>query len=176
MLVAITGTPGTGKTAVAKELTWMLGSVLMDTSFLVKKYKIKTTFDKKRKTKIIDTKKLAVAARKESRGKELLIFEGHLSHFVHADLTIILRTSPAELERRLKKKKWSRNKIQENVEAEAMGVIPNETNGIEIDTTGKSPKAVASKIMKILKNGAVKRKKIDWIKEYANYLVKSSRR
>ena len=103
----------------------------------------------------------------------MLIFEGHLSHFVPADLTIILRTSPVELEKRLKKKGWSEKKIKENIEAEAIGVISSEANGIEIDTTKKSPKTVASVIVKLL-NKPTKTKKIDWTKEYADYLGSNS--
>src|SRR3990172_2364445 len=127
MLIAITGTPGTGKTSVAKILCKKTGTRLITTGYLVKKYKIKTRHDKKRKTKIIDEKKLASAAgREEKISKEanrMMIFEGHLSHFAPADVKIILRTSPVELEKRLKKKKWSEKKIRENVEAELLGVI-----------------------------------------------------
>ena len=173
MLISISGTPGTGKTTIARLLSKKLRASLIDTRFLVKKYNIKTSLDKKRKTRVIDTKKLAAAAKKEAKNKKLVIFEGHLSHLVHADLTVILRTSPAEIKRRLKKKGWSRKKIRENVEAEAIGVISAETkNGIEIDTTKKSPKNVASIIIKLLKNRPVKRKRIDWIKEYTKYLEK----
>ena len=173
MFITISGTPGTGKTAVAKILAKKLNVRLIDTEYLVKKYKIKTSIDKKRKTKIIDTKKLAKAVRKEAKVTDLLIFEGHLSHFVPADLTIILRTSPVELEKRLKKKGWSEKKIKENIEAEAIGVISSEANGIEIDTTKKSPKTVASVIVKLL-NKPTKTKKIDWTKEYADYLGSNS--
>ena len=58
MLITISGTPGTGKTAVAKILAKQMKARLIDTGYLVKKYKIKTTMDRKRNTKIIDTKKL----------------------------------------------------------------------------------------------------------------------
>ncbi len=175
MLIAISGTPGTGKTTVGKILAGELNARLINTGYLVKKYKIKTALDKKRNTRIIDTKKLASAAGKESKGRELIIFEGHLSHFVPTYLTIILRTSPAELERRLKKKKWSRDKIQENVEAEAIGIISGEARrGIEIDTTKKTPRKTAVLILKLLNNYPRKQysKKINWTGEYIKYLKK----
>ena len=178
MLIVISGTPGTGKTDVAKLLGKKLRARLLTTNYLVKKYKIKTHPDKKRKTKIIDTKKLAAAAKKEAN-RALAIFEGHLAHFTPADLTIILRTNPKELEERLKKKKWIKKKIKENVEAEAIGVISNETgkkkNVIEIDTTGKTPQNTATLILKLLNKYQLQKRylrKIDWTKEYMKYLNK----
>ncbi len=178
MLIIISGTPGTGKTAVAKLLARELNACLITTSYLVKKYKIKTALDKKRRTKIIDMKKLAAAVKKEAKNEKLIVFEGHLSHFVPADLTIILRTSPAELERRLKRKRWGRDKIRENVEAEAMGIISDEADGVEIDTTRKAPEKTAALIIKLLNNRRMRgkyMKKIDWMREYALYLLTSTK-
>ena len=174
MLLVISGTPGTGKTIIAKRVAGMLRAKLLTTNLLVKKYKIPTTLDKKTKTNIIDTRKLAAAAKCEAKKYENCVFEGHLAHFTHADLTIILRTSPSELERRLKKKGWSERKIKENVEAEAMGIISGEVkNAIEIDTTRKSPKSVTLLILKLLNSCSLQRKyskKIDWSKQYVAFL------
>lgn len=181
MFIAISGTPGTGKTAAAKILSRMLKAKLITTDFLIKKYKIKTSYDRKRKTKIIDTKKLAAVAKQEAKKhrNRLALFESHLSHFAAADLTIILRTNPAELEKRLKKKKWRENKIRENVEAEAIGVISyscrKKKNIIEIDTTEKSPKQTAELIIRLLKSRGLQKRyspgKMDWSKIYAMSLA-----
>ena len=172
MLITISGTPGTGKTAVSKVLGKKLGAKLITTDYLAKKYKIPSTLDSRRKTKIIDTKKLAAAAKKESRSGKV-IFEGHLAHFAPADRVIILRTSPKELAKRLKKKGWTRSKINENVEAEAIGVISREANGLEIDTTKAGPEKTAALIERLLDGRSVQKKymkKIDWTKEYVKYL------
>src|SRR3989338_2547244 len=109
MLIAISGTPGTGKTKVAAILSKKLGAKVIGTNYLVRKYNMKTSIDVERRTKIVDTKRLSDAARKESSLHDKMIFEGHLSHFVAADATIILRTSPQELEKRLKRKGWNRS-------------------------------------------------------------------
>lgn len=174
MFLVISGTPGTGKTVVGKKLAKMLDARLITTGYLVKKYKIPAALDKKRKTKIIDTRKLAAAARQEAKKYENSVFEGHLAHFASADLTIILRTSPSELEKRLKKKGWNSRKVRENVEAEAMGIISNEVkNAIEVDTTGKAPGRVAITITKLLNNYSLQRRylrKIDWSEKYAAFL------
>lgn len=178
MLITISGTPGTGKTAIAKILAKRTSAKLITTGYLVKKYRIKTSPDRKRGTKIIDVKKLAKAARKESKLHETMIFEGHLSHFAKSDVNIILRASPQELEKRLKRKGWSAKKIRENVEAEAIGVISSESRGLEIDTTKKNPGHVADAIIKLLNYHRQKRyvKKIDWTKEYRIFLIKNQRK
>src|SRR3972149_1324192 len=123
MLITISGTPGTGKTTIAKLVAGKLNAQLIDTDFLLKEYKIKTTQDKKRNTKIIDTDKLSRAAISEAKKHQTTIFEGHLSHYAPADITIVLRTEPKELEKRLKKRAWNKEKIRENIEAEAIDAI-----------------------------------------------------
>ena len=177
MLITISGTPGTGKTGVAKIFAKKIGGKLITTDYLARKYKIKATLDKNRKTKIIDAKKLSAAAKKESKNAmKAAIFEGHLSHFAPADVSIVLRASPAELERRLKKNGWSKKKINENIEAEAMGIISGEAkNSLEIDTTGKKPEQTAGLMIKILNSRALKKrysKKINWTGAYVKYLTR----
>ncbi len=175
MFITISGTPGTGKTVVAKFLSKLLKARLIDTQYLVKKYKIPSKIDKKRRTKIIDQKKLAKAVAKE---KGDIIFEGHMSHFAKADMTVILRASPQELEKRLKRKGWAKKKITENIEAEAIDTITTECkhNCVEIDTTKQTAKKVAKLIKKILKSEILQAKyaagQIDWSKEYTNFLLK----
>ena len=174
MLIVISGTPGTGKTSVAKLLSRKMHAKLITTGYLVKKYKIRSSLDRKRKTKIIDTKKLSDATKNEAGKYKVAIFEGHLAHFTSGDLTVILRTNPKELEKRLRKKRWGQKKIRENVEAEAMGIISNEAGkSLEIDTTGKTPENIATLILKLLNNYSLRKRyagKIDWTKEYVNYL------
>ena len=70
---------------------------------------------------------------------------------------IVLRCDPEELEKRLKNKKWKKIKVQENVEAEMVGVISYEAKKLhkkvwEIDTTNKSVDQIVEEIVKLLKN------------------------
>lgn len=178
MLVVITGTPGTGKTTVAAILKHRLNAHVIDTDYLVKKYRIKSHLDAKRKTKILDEHELAVAAEKENRKGEIVIFEGHMAHFARADLTVILRTEPGVLHKRLEEKEWHKPKIKENIEAEVIDSIATECvdkkNVIEIDTTDNRPEDVAGIIAGILNNYPLQKKylpgRIDWSENYVKYL------
>lgn len=56
--IIVTGSVGTGKTTLAKRLAEKLNMNYLDVNKLIKKYNISEGYDKKRKTKIIDIKKL----------------------------------------------------------------------------------------------------------------------
>ena len=56
--MVVSGTPGTGKTTLAKSLAKKLKYSYIDVNEIIKENKLEEGFDKKRKSKIIDTKKL----------------------------------------------------------------------------------------------------------------------
>jgi adenylate kinase len=178
MLIVISGTPGTGKTTIAKLVAKKLGATLIDTDYLLKEYKIGTGMDEKRHSKIIDTKKLAEAAVKEAQKHPVTVFEGHLSHFAAADLTIILRTEPGQLSLRLKEKGWGSEKIKENLEAEVIDEITSECfrkkNVIELDTTDEFPEIIATLIVRAIKEDRIRERyspgHIDWSDKYVDYI------
>ncbi len=168
-LVCISGTPGTGKTAVARILSGMLGYKLIDVNGFAGERGLVIGTDARRKSKIVDVKKLK---KETARLKGNIILEGHLSHFAKCDICIVLRTNPEELKERLKKKGWGRENIVENVEAEILDVCLKEAvdeQGIkkvfEVDTSGKEPEDVALEIKGILEGknrGDHKPGKVDW--------------
>ncbi len=140
MKICITGTPGTGKTMIAETLSKKLKFKLIDLNNLCEGKKCFSGYDKKRKCKIVDTWKLKKEAKKI---KGDTIFESHYSHDMDCDLVVLLRLDPKELKKRLEKKKWLKQKIQENIDAEIMEVIKSETYSkypenkvIEIDSRG----------------------------------------
>ena len=63
--IIITGTPGTGKTTLSKQLAKKLNLNYLDANLIIRKYNLSEGYDRKRKTKIIDTKKLNKALIKE---------------------------------------------------------------------------------------------------------------
>ena len=175
MIVSISGTPGTGKTAVAKILAKKLGAKLISISKLLNELDCK--WDKERRTKIIDIKDLQKTVKKHLVKRKINIIEGHLSHLLNSDIVIILRCNPRVLEKRLKKKGWKKEKIKENVEAEILDEISHESmqkNACEIDTSSKKPAATAMLIERVLKNPKGYKflhiGNIDWSEKYKNYL------
>lgn len=171
MIIALSGTPGCGKTAATKILKarWLC----IDLNKIIKEKKLCSGYDKKRKTYIANIKKVESFVRRFARKqRKNIIVDSHLSHLLSPtliDITIILRCEPLLLAKRLKKKKWSEKKIKENCEAELIGVISFEAkqkkhNIYEIDTTKLTPLQTAKIIKEIIKYQNNKYKKqIDWL-------------
>ncbi len=157
MIISISGTPKTGKTSVAKALAKKLGWRLVSLNDLAKEKKLYMGYDRARKSRIVDLKKLRAEVRKLCRLHKNLILESHYSHDMPCDVVVILRTNPGELRKRMKKAGWSKKKIEENVEAEIMEVVKGEAlekarKVLEIDTTGRRPELVAEQIVRRLKS------------------------
>lgn len=156
MQIALTGTPGTGKTSVAEALGQELDSQVMAVNALADE--TATERDDERDAAIVDPEQLQAAyERRDIPGDAIL--EGHLAHHLPADVTVVLRCHPDELGERLRNKGWGERKVQENVEAEAIDVVAGEAmqereTVMEIDTTGKDPAAVAHEIADILTRDA----------------------
>jgi len=182
MIIAISGTPGTGKSVVTKMLAEKLKVNLIIIPLLIRKKLLRYGYDKKRKTKIIDENDFAKAVKKVIVKDKINVIESHLAHLVKADFTFILRTNPVVLEKRLRKRDWKQAKIRENLEAEILDEITiealNKNNNIyEIDTSKITAKKTVAIILKILNNYHYRKKylvgKIDWTRKYEYFLRKS---
>lgn len=180
MIITVSGTPCTGKTAVAKELAKLLGYDIVSIRDLIKKKKIKSGYDRKRKSFIVDENRLDKNIRKFLDKRKNYIIEGGLAHFVKGDLCIVLRANPRVLEKRMKKKRWPAGKIKENIEAEILDAAVIEAtdtskNIIEIDTSKKTAKQTARLIKKLLNNHRMQKKYragiIDWSERYKKFLL-----
>ncbi len=152
MIISITGTPGTGKDTISKIVAKKLGWGLIDLNRLAKAKNLFKGYDKKRKCEIVDIKKLNSEIKKI---KKDVIIQSHYSHELGSDLIIVLRTNPGELRKRLEKRGWSKEKIEENVEAEIMDVCKDQAfqktgRVFEVDTTGKKPEDSAEEIINII--------------------------
>lgn len=155
MILSISGTPKTGKTAVAKALAKRLGWRLVSLNQLAEEKGLYLGYDRSRKSRIVDLKRLAQEVVGISKKEKNLILESHYSHDMPCDVVVILRTNPGELRRRMRKAGWSRKKLEENVEAEIMEVVKGEAlesakRVLEIDTTGRKPEWVAGQIVRKL--------------------------
>lgn len=170
MKVAVTGTPGVGKTTAC---ALVKGTPVLHVNELAEKYGALCGYDRKRKTREVDVAKLARAVAKLEGD---MIIEGHLSHLLGPDLAIVLRCSPKVLERRLGWKGWDERKIRENVEAEAVDVILIEAlervpEVLEFDTTRKKPETVARAIEAIMAGERQKYRvgHVDWSREVLSW-------
>lgn len=185
MIIALTGTPGTGKTTIcgilAEHSQYRKQFHIIDLNKIVLGEKLYTGKDEMRDTYEADMDKL------EERVKQVIsqapqgmdiIMEGHLSHLLPADAIIVLRTHPVALRKRMgKRKNYSFSKVKENANAEALDVILVESaertkNVFEINTTDINPLAVVKSVIAIiesLKQGKTPKDflpgKLNWIEQ-----------
>jgi adenylate kinase len=166
MLVAISGTPGTGKTAVCERLREN-GYQVVDLNKLAFETKSVVGVDPERDVDIVDTDSLREKVR-ELRN-ELVFLDGHFSHLMDVDISIVLRCNPDELKGRLEAKDWNEEKVRENVEAEAVDAITVEStefgaNTLEVDTTGRSAEQTEKAVLKIVNGESEEFRvgQIDW--------------
>ena len=122
-VIIVSGTPGTGKTTVARKLAKDKGFLYVDVNKVIEKDKLSEGYDEEKDTKIIDTKKLnkaLVKIIKKSKEKGLVI-DSHLSHYLpkrYVDKCIITKCSLKELKKRLEKRGYLKEKVRENLDAE----------------------------------------------------------
>ena len=117
--IGITGSPATGKRSVGENLARVLGLEFLS----INDYAIHLGYGKwKAKDFLVDIKRLRGAIKTENR-----IVSGHLLPYVvpdrDLDLILILRCSPMVLRKRYESRGYSEDKIRENIEAEAIGII-----------------------------------------------------
>ena len=162
MYIALTGTPGTGKSSAAKVLA-KRGFMVKTVEELARQHGAIETVDGELE---VDTEKLSTAL-PEPDGT--IIIEGHLSHHLPNELCIILRCHPEEQRKRLLARNYSREKLLDNLEAEAIDIILTEAleaweNVCEVDTSNLSAEGVADAIENIINGKADEYPpgKIDW--------------
>ena len=186
-IVVISGTPGTGKTTLAKEVIKFINAKKLSLNELTIEKGFTIGYDVEKNTAIIDQEKLVdyVSVLIEKLNKndiDYLIIEGHFSdiipsHFI--DLVIVLRCDPYVLVKRLEDRNYKREKVIENVQSEILGNCVNyfinknlHCPVLEIDTTDIGEEQALKLIIEIItknKNHQNYRVgKIDWIQKLSD--------
>ena len=161
-VIAITGTPGVGKTSVSEQLAAKLGAFHIDLADLVKRERLSSGYDRRRRTLLADTGKLAKRVQqiiKQSGGDAII--DGHYATSVvskrQASRVFVLRCHPQQLKQQMEKRGFKGAKLWENLAAEILDVCLYDAikdmgseKVCEIDMTNKTVDEAVEEIVSIL--------------------------
>ena len=117
--IAVTGTPGVGKSTFCKQGHWSTISV----QELAKRHDCIAEIGEDGAAPIdVDRLRDVVVWPEEP----CILIDGHLSHLLSVDAVVIIRCEPSILRERLQSRNYSVQKVEENVECELIGIITAE--------------------------------------------------
>jgi adenylate kinase len=164
--VALTGTPGTGKSRVARALAGTQRTVEVSTLAV----RLGAGRPLRRGGVEVDLDRLRRALARPSAWGDVELVVGHLAHFLPLRDVIVLRCRPTELERRLtRSRRGSAGERFENFVVEATDVILLEALAArrrvwEIDTTDRSVASVAREVLRRCRSrGPPRYGRVDWL-------------
>ena len=169
--LALTGTPGTGKSTVAQMLS-SDGYEVITVESLAEQYGLSGEIDPSDGVRVIDTGALhdVLAPAWESSPDGVVVVDGHLSHHLPCDAVAVLRCSPEIIESRLVSRGYSADKVQANYEWELLGGAWNEREGeapwCEFDTSHSGVNSVVDSLADWIADGfkpASPGSEIDWV-------------
>ena len=169
--LALTGTPGTGKSTVAGLLSEK-GFEVLTVESLAEENGLKGDLDSTDGALVIDTEALhrVLLESWHAMPVDPVIVDGHLSHHLPCDAVVVLRCSPNVLETRLAGRGYHSEKIQSNCEWELIGGAWNEYEDgfpwIEFDTTASDAESIVASINGWIADGfkpVSQSPGIDWI-------------
>ena len=172
MRIAITGTPGCGKSSLSNSLN--LEFNFIEVEEIAKKYECFTPSTNENESAIVDVEELVKKLLIEwsQPPKESTIITGHLSHLLPVDAIIILRCNPLKLKLRLENRNWNQDKINSNVECELLGGPWEDLIGcemppcLELDNTSADLDNLSTQIIGWIAEGTPSNEgtpPIDWI-------------
>lgn len=171
--VALTGTPGVGKSVVADALR-LHGISNVNLGRFAQDYELVADYDEARMSAVVDPAKIAPALASLHQKGSLLLLDGHWSHEVPGvQDAIVLRLRPKNLRARLERRGWHESKVRENLEAEGIDLVLQEAIGRlsarrvhEIDTTDRDLETVAKEVYGVLRGTRPREKtrpgQVDW--------------
>ncbi|NHX36199.1 MULTISPECIES: adenylate kinase family protein [Halolamina] len=151
--VALTGTPGTGKSTVAEQVGRRLDVPVHHLNDLIREEGLHEGRDEERGSLIADFD--AIDAYLDDWSG---LLDSHLAHHFDADAAVVLRCHPDELEERLRERDEPEPTIAENAESEALDIVLSEAvraygegSVYEIDTTDRPVAAVVDDVVAVLR-------------------------
>ena len=171
----ITGNPGVGKHTTAKIIAEKINADIIDINDVA--IDNNATGKKTDLGLDVDVKRLVRLLEKQLKAERDLVIVGHLAPYVlrpvGISLVAVLRRSPYELEKTLKKRGYSVDKARENVASEILGISLYDSlktfgkrKVAEFDTTCKTPKEATDEILAALQKKSKSKSKligIDWL-------------
>ncbi len=121
VVICVSGSVGSGKTTLSKKLAKSLKSEYFDVTKEIKKNKLSSGYDNEKKCEIVDEKRLIKFLIEKINKSKNLIIDSIFAHLIpkkYVDLCIITTCDIGVLRDRLKRRKYSSEKIKENVEVE----------------------------------------------------------
>lgn len=126
MIIAISGSVGSGKTTIAKELSEKLNYKLINLNELAKEYKIEDI--KELQTFDFDLDKLLDDLELKLKNKEFgsdVVLEGHFAHFINPefiDKLLIIGRELNHLKNTYSERGYNEQKIADNLEVESFNL------------------------------------------------------
>lgn len=121
-VIIISGTPGTGKTKLAKIIEKLLNFKRLDVNSTIDQYSLCDEYDEARQCKIVDIEKLnPLLIKKIQQSKQDIVIDSHLSHHLppkYVNLCIITKCNLKVLQKRLRERDYTEPKLRENLDAE----------------------------------------------------------
>ena len=149
-VLAVSGTPGVGKTAACEALMG-LGWEVLSLADLASEHGCLEEIDSNDGAAPIDIHRLTEAWEAPKNGRYLV--DGHLAHFLEVDGVVLLRCRPSILQERLLQRQYSEAKIRANVEWEMTSghwaellEFEIEVPVAEFDTASRTSEALAKAI------------------------------
>ncbi len=161
-MIVVTGTPGTGKTTIARLLAAELGLPFISVNTLIRAKKLHTGMDQG--SLVVDMRALA----RELRGFKGVV-EGHVlcDLKLPADRVVVLRASPRSIARRLGPRNYPKQKLQDNIDSEALDyclIRSIENYGrrkvVQVNTTGLMPQENVRRVLRSISTR--KSDRVDW--------------
>lgn len=175
-VIAVCGTPGTGKSTFSKGLVVDAGYELVDLNEVIEEEGI---FERDPDgTRAVDPEDLReVFDRRFSDSGKDLVVDGLLSYLLSPEqvtYVVVLRTHPSVLQERLSERGYSEKKLKDNVNSEALSVVLGEAVQIhgaekvfEIDTSEVPPKRSVEMFKEALEGERdLSPGSLDWLEDY----------